>query len=147
MTLSEFQNQMQRLIEQFGKSAYSQARTELVWREVKELNPRWWECTVDRLLGECRQPPLMHEFREDISKERERLWTIEKRKNEESAKQFFNGTYMAPEIKEICQTIRDRLADKISDENYSSFVNLLNYTADQTEMKGAPNGKEEKTKS
>jgi hypothetical protein len=129
MTLVEFQNQMQRLIEQFGKNAYSQGRAELVWREVKDLQPRWWERTVDHLLGECRQAPLMPEFRDAISKERERLWHYEKAQNAKDAKDFFSSSYQADDVKTICGMIMKRLQGGVSDADYQNFQSMLSNVA------------------
>jgi hypothetical protein len=78
MTPQEFQAPMDRLISQFGKSAYSPARIELIAAEVKHMPGSWWKRTVDRFLGEFRQAPLMPEVREAIAKERERGWDAQK---------------------------------------------------------------------
>lgn len=72
MTEKQFAVQMQRLEKQFPNT-YSQARAELIWREVGELDAGWWTRTVDELIGSCRFPPLMPEIREHIAREQRRL--------------------------------------------------------------------------
>lgn len=71
MTQQEFQSEMARLVEQF-KGSYSQARTELIWREVRDQSPGWWKKAVDTLLGDCRQAPLLPEVRTLVGVEREK---------------------------------------------------------------------------
>lgn len=129
MTSGEFHQHLGRLSEQYGKAAYSQARAELIWREVKDFSPFWWEKTVDHLLITCRQAPLHAEFGELIGRERERLWRIEKDKNAKDAKDFFSGTYQPDDVKTICQMIKMRLQQKVGDEEYSSFVQHLDHAA------------------
>lgn len=67
----QFQYQIRRLQEQFGNQNYSQERIKLIWREVKDIEPFWFEKTVDRFIGECRQAPLLPEFRDAIAVLRE----------------------------------------------------------------------------
>lgn len=60
---------------------YNKDRGDLIWREVQQLSDEWMVRTVDLFIGEYERPPLMPQFREQISKERERLWVIEKKAN------------------------------------------------------------------
>lgn len=71
MNQQEFQNQMNRLAETFGKAAYGTERAKLIWREVKDLGAHWLERVVDEFIG-GRSAPLLNEFRDAIAKERER---------------------------------------------------------------------------
>jgi hypothetical protein len=68
---AEFETEMARLIEQW-KGSYSEARQELIAQAVKHMPADWWKRTVDQLLGECRQAPLLPEIRGLIALERER---------------------------------------------------------------------------
>lgn len=131
MREQDFQQQMGRIESQFGK--YGVERASLLWREVKDFSPKWFEQVVDRLLGECRQTPLPAEFREDISRERERIWKLEKNKNEKDAKDFFEGTYQPDDKKTICQMITSRLKGNVSDGDYGNFIKMLDVAA-----KGVP---------
>jgi hypothetical protein len=119
----DFQRQIARIESQFGKFGTERAR--LLWREVKEFSAEWMEQTIDRLLSESRQIPLPSDFREDISRERERLWKLEKQKNEKDAKEFFHGTYDAEDTRTICQYIVKRISGGVSDEDYSNFIKHL----------------------
>lgn len=78
MTAQEFQRQIGRLVETYGKEAYATERCKLIWREVRDFDAAWWEQTVDHFIGDCRFPPLMPEIREKASFERERIYRTEK---------------------------------------------------------------------
>jgi hypothetical protein len=127
MNQQEFQNQINRLEKQFGK--YGTERCTLLWREVKDLNGPWFERVMDQLISSCRQAPLLPEFREEISRERERLWRMEKEERKKDAHDFFEGSYQPDDIKTICQVIKDRINRKISDQDYQSFVSQLENAA------------------
>jgi hypothetical protein len=125
MTHEVFSNHMNRLCTQFGKTAYSTERAALIWREVQHLDGAWWGKTVDRLLGECRQPPLLPEIREFISREREKTWMGEKKQGAEDAQNFFKTKFLPEDKKVICQTIIDRLRHKVPDNIWDNFLNGL----------------------
>lgn len=61
-----------------NREFYGQERCQIIWKEVCHLSDEWMSRTVDLFIGMHRQPPLMPEFREEISRERERLWQTEK---------------------------------------------------------------------
>lgn len=79
MTESEFNAQMNRLTAQFGKSFYTTERQVLIWDAVGTLDGFTFRRIVDKLIGECRQAPLVPEIREHVARERERLWSSTKR--------------------------------------------------------------------
>lgn len=78
MTESHFSQQLTRLQENFGRTAYSTERTKLLWREVKDLSPEWLTGVVDSFIGSMRHAPLIPDFSEQASTERERLRRLEK---------------------------------------------------------------------
>jgi hypothetical protein len=78
MKFEEFNSQMQRLITNFGRTAYSQERSTLIWRETQAIEGPLFERIVDRLIGECRQAPLLPEIRDAVGREKSRLWEREK---------------------------------------------------------------------
>lgn len=80
MTQAEFQNHMQRLVNNYGKAAYSAERANLIWRAVEGLSAEWWGKCVDEFIAYARQAPLMDQIRERIAAERERIWGEQKRK-------------------------------------------------------------------
>lgn len=130
MRPDEFQMQMNRLITQFGKGQYSDERTKLIWREVKDFTNGWWEKTVDQLLLSCRQAPLSQEIGEHVAKERERIWQIEKKKNSKEAKEFFNSSYGPEDTRTVCQTIIKRLQGSMGDKDYDSFKSMIKNVAE-----------------
>lgn len=127
MTEQEFNTQVQRLVNNFGKQAYSPERALLLWREVNDFSGRWFSNTVDKFIGELKHAPLLPEFREEISKERERLWNQEKDNHKKEVSDFWEGTFHTDEVKSICEKIRRRLKMEASEEEYSQFVKMLNY--------------------
>lgn len=91
MTNKTFTEQMQRIADTFGNQMYSKDRLALIWKEVQEFEDNWFVRVCDQLIGECRIPPLLPEFRENISKERERLYLLEKRNNRKEAEDFMTS--------------------------------------------------------
>lgn len=127
MTESEFGNQMGRLERQFGK--FGDERGRILWRELQDLPAQWFGKVIDKFIGDCRQTPLLPEFREEIAIERERLWKIEKRQHAQEAKQFFRSSYGPEDVGTICKTIVKRMQGQVSDEDYANFQKMLNNVA------------------
>jgi hypothetical protein len=123
----EFDQQVNRLKDCFGDRNYSDERMKVIWKEVGTLSSYWLSSVIDQFIGECRQAPLMPEFREQIAKERERLHRIEKDVHAEEAKEFFDGIYMPEDKKTICQYIRKRLRGEVSDADFEVFIKHLNH--------------------
>lgn len=71
MNHAEFQTQMARLCETFGKVAYGTERTKLIWREVQSLEARWFESAIDGFIGD-RTAPMLGEFRQAAAGARRR---------------------------------------------------------------------------
>lgn len=122
MNQSHFQSQMNRLAETYGAMQYKRERIELIWREVKDFEDRWLEGVVDEFIGTCRQAPLLPEFREKSSIERERLYQIEKAKNRVESERAFNRLFDNEIIASICKTIGDRARGNVEDKVYADFV-------------------------
>lgn len=77
MTEPEFQTEINRLASVFG-GAYKTERAALIWHEMQNLSADSFKRIVDKLIGECRQAPMIQEFREAASPERERMHSIRK---------------------------------------------------------------------
>lgn len=77
MTPEFFQGQIQRLSNVFG-GAYKTERTQLIWNEMGNLPDDAFKRIVDRLISECRQAPLLPEFRDQAAVEREKIWSRQK---------------------------------------------------------------------
>jgi hypothetical protein len=126
VTEQEFQTQMNRLAEAFGKQAYSTERVRLIWREVSALSAQWWAGVVDQLIGNCRQAPLLPEIREACSQERERLWLIERARERQEVEALYRSVYDPEDKRAIVQTILHRISGGgIDDAAWESFVRGL----------------------
>lgn len=136
MRPNDFQMEMNRLMEQFGKGNYSTERCKILWKEVQEYDATWFAGVIDKFIGESRHPPLMPDFREEISRERERLWRIEKRQHSEDAKSFFDCKFDNTEKSTICKTIIARMQGKVSDADYAKFVEVLESASKPTLVRG-----------
>lgn len=124
MNFHEFSIGMQRLVSQFGKAAYGDERVKLIFREVEFLPAASWSRIVDKFLGEARMPPLLPEFRTEISLERERLHRAEKAQHAEDAFELAKR-YPPDELTAICDTIRNRIKGRLSDSEFDSFTAVL----------------------
>lgn len=128
MTEAQFTTQLNRLAETFGKAAYGTERARLIWFEVKDLDATWFMRSVDELIGTMRQAPLMTEFREKVSIERERLWKIEKDRNAREAKAFMRASFGPDDRRWIIQTIIQRGLKEMPDDQWDKFVTTLDHT-------------------
>lgn len=79
MTEKTFMTQMQRLADCFGAKYYIEDRRRLIWKRVQDLSDEWMVRTIDGFVGYSRQAPLLAEFEEQVSKETDRLWELQKR--------------------------------------------------------------------
>lgn len=122
MTEPEFKTQMQRLITTWP-NVYSTERVAVIWQEVRGFSPHWFKRVVDRFIGESRQAPLMAEFRDEISRERERTWFTEKKQNAQDAKEFFELS--ESEGKSIADMIKKRAMGGVSDPEWATFIESL----------------------
>lgn len=127
MNPQHFQAQTNRLSDQFGHTAYGTDRRKILWKEVQDFSDAWFTKVVDKFIGEFRQAPLMAEFREEISRERERTHFSEKREHAQDAKDFFRCSYDAEGSRHICQYIIKRMRGdvKITDEHWDGFIRSL----------------------
>ena len=74
MNREQFQVQLNRLVECFGKSAYGTERCALVWRAVDGQSIEWFKRTVDGFISSSRQAPMVVDFKDAAAEERERQW-------------------------------------------------------------------------
>lgn len=80
MTNEQFQTQLLRLQNTFGKASFSTDRIGLLWTEVKDMPEDWFRRVADKFIGSSRQSPMLPEFREEIS--RYRQWQHEQQKRQ-----------------------------------------------------------------
>lgn len=74
MTPQEFDRQIRRLSDTYGAQHFKQERLTILWRKVNSYSAAWLERTVDGLIAHHRQAPMISDFEESISVERERNW-------------------------------------------------------------------------
>lgn len=68
----EFQPQMQRLIEVFGKNNFSSERLKIIFKAISEIDLRSFKFLIDDFISKSRQAPLPHEFVEAVWKLKQR---------------------------------------------------------------------------
>lgn len=123
MTEQQFQTQLNRLTENFGKTAYGTERARLIWREVQHFDAHWFANQVDEWIGNLRQAPLLEEIRKACSIERERAREREKKQHAQEAEDWMSGQVFDDEIKrEICQMINKRMMKLVDDDTWNKFV-------------------------
>lgn len=130
MTEVEFQRQISRLMDTFGANHYKPERVKLIWREVSQLSPYAFAKVIDRSILECRQAPLMQDMREEIARQREMAWSNEKKTYQAESKAFFEGSnYSDDDRKMFLSVIVKRINRKLPDEEWASFLKLLDQSA------------------
>lgn len=119
---------MQRLAETFGKQAFGNERAALVWREVKDFDPFWFRRVVDGFIGDSRQAPLVSDFSNAASEERERVWKIEKAQHAKDAKAFFNSTFSDDDRAMMIGAMIKRMMKQMPDSEWVTFTGMLQET-------------------
>ena len=136
MTDYEFKGQLERLERQFGK--FGTERGMLLWREVKDFSGEWFRGVIDKLIGECRSGPSLVEFREEISKERERKHRVEKQQNTEFFQTETGSSYSHEDEKTLIAMMIKRLDGNVPDQEWEGHVKSLHAIADsKTRMSNA----------
>lgn len=133
MSPVEFQTQMNRLSETFGKQAYGTERAGLIWREVKDFSGAWLERTVDDFIGAMRHAPLLPDFANAVSAERERTWKREKAQHSKEAEYAMKSLYSSGDLSMICKTITSRIEGEMPDADFGKFLKMIN-SAPVTEL-------------
>jgi hypothetical protein len=121
MNETHFQAQLDRLKATFGPNAYSKERVALIWREVRHLNEFTFVRIMDELLGSCRHPPLVPEFRDAMARERERACQDQKvmhRRETENAWPDENQLAFG-------RMIRENLEEPENDDNWTALHRLI----------------------
>jgi hypothetical protein len=81
MNYQEFNHQLDRLRDVYGDKSYSDQRTKLLWARINDLSAAWFACLVDGFIETSRQSPMISDFKDAVSNERNRLY---KKKKESS---------------------------------------------------------------
>jgi len=123
-----FRNQISRLEDNFGCNHFKQERIKIIWREVQYQSNEWMIKTVDYFIGAMRLAPLLSDFQEKISEEREHKWKQEKKIHQQEAKEFSTSLSQG-EIGMICKSIRDMIQGNLKDSEKSAFLKTLSTLA------------------
>lgn len=115
---------MKRLIDTFGAPAFSTERTKLIWGAVSQFDAKWFEKVCSEFIGTLRYPPLLPDFQEKASVERERLWEIQKRESARDAREFMTS-YSNSQVQSMCKTIRERAVGAVDDKSFEKFVKVI----------------------
>lgn len=99
MNAHEFQSQINRLSEHFGKTKYSREFCQLLWKEVEQYPEFWFRSAVDEFIGDLSSSPLIKDFRERLSKEKQKANYREKKAREEQG--FGNFDYNCQFCKDL----------------------------------------------
>lgn len=70
MNTQEFDAEMRRIGDTFGKKNYDLARTEMIWGFVREMEAKQFKSIVNHLIGSSRRAPLPVDFKEAAAAER-----------------------------------------------------------------------------
>lgn len=122
MNFAEFSVQMDRLVNQFGKNAYSEERVKLIWRDINHMSAFWFQLFVDRAIGEMATAPLLPAIREAVARERERIARAER---ELEPEEDFKSSFSEDERHMMIQTIIGRVQGRVSDQHWEAFLKIL----------------------
>lgn len=130
MTYLEFNAGMLRLKNTYEAKYYPPERVKVLWHEIQGFSSQWFMHVVDEFIGSMRQAPLLNEFREAMSKEREKVAYKDKMQHSQDAHDFFNATYQDDDIAEICTNIRKIIRGVSSPKETEQYIQLLQHAAD-----------------
>jgi hypothetical protein len=89
MLLHEFQKELSRCNEAFGKSNFSEARADMIWSYVKDLSGHQMKRIVDNFIASSRQAPLPQDFLKATYEEKKRTYFGDKAKDAEQQMQEY----------------------------------------------------------
>lgn len=135
MTRQEFETQIQRLINTYGKSHYPEERIKLLWQDTCNYSVVWLQQTITKFIAESARAPLIVEFRQEVSIERERLWALEKAEYSDNIEELITYSLKNSEIKEIVQAILRRMSREFPDNDWDFLLDDLNRRAEKAEIK------------
>jgi hypothetical protein len=136
MDMAFFKVQIDRLKQVYGDASYPQERIKLLWKEFRSSDNSRFESVISEVLGSCRFAPMLKEFREAWSKEKERYRVSARKIEARDAKEFWNGkglkignsekdTFHIEDKFEIMRMIKRRLAGRVSGPDWDSFMDTL----------------------
>ncbi len=79
------------------------------------------------MVGNLRFAPVVENFREAVSIERERVHNLTKRIYRDDAKEFYAGAKISDDdVAMFMKTIRGRMTRQVNDNEWDAFMGLLN---------------------
>lgn len=127
MDLFQFEKGVNRLRDVYGDRFYPDERVKVLWQEVKDLPDSWFDSVVTRFIAEHDRAPMIPQFREEISKYRERVHYAQKREHKEDALEFWSS-FEGEDLHTICENIRKIAEGKATEQDKAKFQELLNST-------------------
>lgn len=125
MNRTHFEREMNRLVDTYGSKSYPETRVNLIWREVKDFPDHWMTRTVDSFIKYQRQAPMMSEFNEEMSKERERNHDSLKAVHKQEINELMHSNEI---VRTFCQGIRDIAIGKLDGSDKECFKKLVQNT-------------------
>lgn len=139
MLVGEFNFEITRLSNHWPR-AYTDEFKKLLWKDIGMLSKEWLVSTIDRFIGSSRVAPMIPDFQEFATIEREKLWAEQKKQNTLDAQAFWSGSVFSDEEKKsFFKTIRERIKGSVSNDHWNSFVKILKETSrNSTQPKEPP---------
>lgn len=125
MNDNEFRIQLDRLRQVYGDRSYPEDRARLLWKAVAAFSGSWLARTVDSMIGSLRQAPMLSDFQEAITQERERNWAQERQQQGASSYKEWVSMFTNEEEKMFAQMIIKRLEHKVDDITWEGFMRHL----------------------
>lgn len=125
MTRDEFIKHVNRLASCFGATPFSEERRMLIWAAVKNLSEPWFKATVDNMIGSLRQAPLVPDFVEAARFELNRIHEETKRTERGAINERWVSQFTREDERMMADMIRKRLAKQVPDDQWESFLSML----------------------
>jgi hypothetical protein len=101
-----FDSQINHLKEIFGHQRFSDERCNIIFNEMKKLDRQVIEQVFKDLISNAKQSPVLKDFQESISRQRESGWNKEKKQHTSNLKSFFSEERVA----KLLGTLRENLS-------------------------------------
>lgn len=120
MTKGEFLAGYLRLQQRYGTKPYTEQVGELIYEEVRQLDMKWWDTVITKLMANNRFAPLLPEIREESSKEKYKT-----KKYQQTHTEQFPSMFCQEEVIELIQTVGKAgkgLINSVEAKEYSDMV-------------------------
>lgn len=124
MNKTHFETQMKRLSAVFPNAYSSSERVEVIYKAVCAVEEETFTRIITGLIGSSKYAPLVPDFLNQMSLEREKNRTKGKEQEKKDGDEFW-GNYHNDEKHEIGETIRNRARGLVGDTDWESFLKVL----------------------